>query len=207
MWSWIFLGVGYLAVVHGIFAGRQFFAARFSQGLRSRPRGWSRIMRREISTASLFGGGTKPHTVSSCSIILGCQCCGGGGLYRSALAFLDVSQFFLECRRWRRGRSPDYCGAIENVGRRSVTASYSTLRHDPERRPRRYRQRLRREASGPRFVHDHRVPHDVAMHGPRGDEVIMIYDRNVRPVHVGNVLMVALAVAPFPPRNVTIARM
>jgi hypothetical protein len=47
------------------------------------------------------------------------------------------------------------------------------------------------------------------MHRPRGNEVIMVYDRNVIPVHVGNVLTVAVAfaLAPFPPRDMTIARM
>jgi hypothetical protein len=44
------------------------------------------------------------------------------------------------------------------------------------------------------------------MHRTRGNEVMMIYDGNVVSIEVGHVLEITPAVAPFPPGNVTIAR-
>jgi hypothetical protein len=45
------------------------------------------------------------------------------------------------------------------------------------------------------------------MDGPRRDKSILVHDRDVCSVDISDVSVDALALAPFPPRNETIARM
>ena len=104
--------------------GRQLFAARGGHGLGGGAERGCRIARREISAAYFFRGGANPYVVRPCSIILGSRQ-HTGRLERSPLVLLNLGQLFLE-RPHRRGRHGSYDGcALENIGRRAVTAAAS----------------------------------------------------------------------------------